>query len=139
MQHIIEIRQNALSDSKLVRINQFIESGRASGMLLQRKQVTPHIVVEDIPTTIRGIMGVQWELASSTEFNRYKAVAGNVEMQINILVDEIGNRFVVVYTKRTDMPNTIGSIYIGYDATLTSVNQMFTVTKIKAEEWRYCV
>ena len=138
MQHIIEIRQADLTEFKISRLNQFIENGRPSGMLLQRKQVTPHIVVEDIPTTIRGIMGVQWELASSTEFNRYKAVVGSVEMQINILVDEIGNRFIVVYTKRTDMPNTIGSIHIGYDATLTSVNQMFTVTKIKADEWRYC-
>lgn len=138
MQHIIEIRQADLTEFKISRLNQFIENGRVDGQLLQRRQVTPCIVVGDIPATMRGIMGAQWQIASSTQYSRYKAVVGSVEMQINILVDEIGNRFIVVYTKRTDMPNTIGSIHIGYDATLTSVNQMFTVTKIKAEEWRYC-
>lgn len=139
MQHIIEIRQADLTESKIGRLNQFIENGRIEGKLLQRRQITPHIANNDVPSTIRGIMDIQWRDSASSEYSRYKAVVGNVDMQINILVDELGQRFVIVYAKRNDIPNTIVSIHVGYDSDLAGVSQMLAVTKIKTDVWRYCI
>lgn len=139
MQHIIEIRQKDTTDSKVVRLNDFIMSGRATSQIMPRKQVTSQLNVNDIPKTIINIMGLPWTLLPTTGYTRYKAVAGNLEIQLNLMVDELGHRFIVVYTRQMSMPNTFDSIYIGYDATLEAVNQLFAVSKIKADEWRYCI
>lgn len=138
MQHIIEIRQKDLTDSKITRLNEFVINGRVLSNILPDDTITKQVVITNIPKTISNIMGLPWAVLNITGFSQYIAVAGELELQIKLVVDEIGNRFVVIYTRRMDMPNTIDSTYVGYDASLESVNQMFTVTKLKADEWRYC-
>lgn len=83
-------------------------------------------------------MELPWKVVPNTVFGRYEINNDEHLTQVNLVVDEAGHRFVIVYTKVLNMPNTLGSIHVGYDASLGSVNQMFTVSKIKAEEWRYC-
>lgn len=138
MQHIIEVRQKDLTETKVTRLNEFVINGRVLSNILPDDTITNQLVITNIPMTISKIMEQPWVILNTTGFSQYIAVVGELELQIKLVVDEVGHRFVVVYTRLLDMPNTIGSIYVGYDAMLESVNQMFTVTKIKADEWRYC-
>ena len=138
MQHIIEIRQKDLTELKLIRLNQFIENGREKDSFLKKTQVTSAIDLTDIPGTVRRIMSLPWNIVNITSFDHIDKTITDVSVRVSMLVDEAGHRFIAVLTKPNNMPNTIGSIYIGYDADLTSVNQMFTVTRIKSDEWRYC-
>lgn len=139
MQHIIEIRQKDLNDSKLTRLNQFIESGREEHTLLKKTQVSSVIDITNIPASITQLMEMSWKIVPNTVYGRYEINNGVHLTQVNLVVDEAGHRFVIIYTKVLNMPNTLGSIHIGYDAPLEAVNQMFAVSKIKADKWRYCI
>lgn len=138
MKHIIEIRQKDVNDSKLIRLNLFIEGGREEQTLLKKTQVSSSIDITNIPASIIRLMEMSWSIVPNTTFSRYVIENGVHDMQVSLVVDEAGHRFAIVYTKNINMPNTIDTIHIGYDAPLGSVNQMFTVSRIKAEEWRYC-
>ncbi len=139
MLHVIEIRNKALSLTIVNNLVNFFASSNHLSELLPKDFVVSQLQDGDITAGINRILESRWNTLNHPTAIQYDFIVADKQVHVILMTDIIGARFVLCSARNVTNIEDLRYVYVGYDAPLTSVNQMFTATHIKTDDWRYSI
>ena len=139
MLHVIEIRNKALNLTIVNNLVNFFASSNHLSELLPKDFVVSQLQDGDITAGINRILESRWNTLNHPTAIQYDFIVADKQVHVILMTDVIGARFVLCSARSVTNIENLHYAYVGYDAPLTSVNQMFTVSHIKSDDWRYSI
>lgn len=139
MLHVIEIRTKALSLSVINSLANFFTNSNHASQILTQDYVEIQLQDGDITGGINRILNSQWNAPAHASCTQYTFTQADKQIHVILMTDILGARFVLCTARSTVDIEKLNYAYVGYDAPLSSVNQMFAVTRISSDDWRYSV
>lgn len=139
MLHVIEIRNKAVTLSLVHNLGNFFTDNKDVGELLPTEYVMAQLQNNDVNVAINQILRTTWNTSNQPLCTQYNFVVADKQVYVVLMTDNVGARFVLCSVRSVTNIEDLRYVYVGYDALLTSVNNMFTATHIKSDDWRYSV
>lgn len=139
MLRVIEIRNKAVTLSLAHNLGNFFTNNKEVGELLPTRYVMAQLRNNDLNVAIMKILRTTWNTSNQPLCTQYNFDVVDKQIHVVLMTDNAGSHFVLCSVRSVTNIEDLRHIYVGYDAPSTLVNQMFIMTHISADDWRYSI